>query len=83
MAHCEIGVKMASASSYGVVALVTLPTLRLVDEPSLIKFETEYTAYKNKVDDVNKDRTEATKLFLACHQRMYGIRDTARTMRNG
>ena len=56
---------MASASNYGVVALVTPPTLRLVDQPSLIKFVTEYAAYKNKVEDVNKDRTDATKVHLA------------------
>ena len=56
---------MASASNYGVVALVTPPTLRLVDQPSLINFETEYAAYKNKFEDVNKDRTDATKLHLA------------------
>ena len=54
---------MTSASNYGVVALVTPPTLELVDQPSLIKFETEYAAYKNKVDDVNKDRSD--KIHMA------------------
>ena len=49
---------MTSASNYGVVALVTPPTLKLVDQPALVKFETEYAAYKNRVYDVNKDRTE-------------------------
>ena len=56
---------MALASNYGVVALVTPPTLNLVDQPSLIKFETVYAAYKNKVEDVNKDRTEENKIHLA------------------
>ena len=49
---------MTSASNFRVVALVTTSTLKVVDQPALIKFETEYAAYKNRVDDVNKDRTE-------------------------
>ena len=54
---------MAPASNYGVVSLVSPPSLKLVDQPSLIKFETEYAAYKTKVDDVNKDRSD--KIHLA------------------
>ena len=50
--------RITSASNYGVVALVTPPTLKLVDQQALIKFETEYAAYKNRVDDGNKDLTE-------------------------
>ena len=56
---------MASANNYGVVALVTPPKLKLVDQPSLIKFETEYAAYKTKVEDVNKDRDDANNVHLA------------------
>ena len=56
---------MASASNYGVVALVTPPKLKLVDQPSLIRFETEYTVYKTKVEDVNKDRNDRNKVYLA------------------
>ena len=40
------------------VALGTPPRLKLVDQPALIKFETEYAAYEDRVDDVNKNRTE-------------------------
>ena len=55
---------MAPASDYGVIALVTAPKLKLVDQPSLIKFETEYAAYKAKVDDVNNNRDEANQVHF-------------------
>lgn len=37
----------------------------MIDQPSLIKFETEFTAYCNKVDDVSKDREDDLNLRMA------------------
>ena len=54
-----------AASNYGVVALIQPPSLKSVDQPALIKFETEYTAYKKKVEDVNADRADDDRLILA------------------
>jgi len=51
-----------SASNYGVVAFVQPPTLKSVDQPSLIRFETAYTSYLAKVEDVNKDRPQADQI---------------------
>lgn len=53
------------ASNYGVVALVTPPKLKRVDQPSSIKFETEYAVHKGKIGDVNKDRADSNKISLA------------------
>ena len=53
---------MTYASNYDVVSIVTPPSLKLVDQFSLIKCETEETAYKTKVADVNKDRTNEIHL---------------------
>lgn len=41
------------------VALVTAPKLKLVDQPSLIKFEKKYAAYQTKVEVFNKSKDEA------------------------
>lgn len=46
------------AGNNGVVAMLKKPNLKYLDQPSLIKFETEYAAYKAAVDGVHKDRTE-------------------------
>ena len=56
---------MTPVSNYGVVAVVSPPVLKLVDQPALIKFETEYSVYKSKVEDVNKDRDVDSKIKLA------------------
>lgn len=49
-------------SNYGSVSVIQPPSLKQVDQPSLIKFETEFSAYRNKVDGVNSDRDEENKL---------------------
>ena len=56
---------MATARNYGVVALVAPPNLKLVDQPSLIKLEIEYAAYRAKVANVNEDRDDANKVHFA------------------
>ena len=56
---------MASPSTYGVVALVTLPKLKLVDQPSLIRVDTKYTVYNTNVEDVSKNRNDSNKVHLA------------------
>lgn len=45
--------------------MIQPPTLTSVDQPSLIQFETAYSAYCAKIDDVNKDREENAKLSPA------------------
>ena len=53
------------ASNFGVVAYIKPPSLTGVTQPDLIKFETEYTAYKDKVNNMNNGRDEANKLPIA------------------
>ena len=47
-----------ATSNYCVISVIQLLTLKTVDQPSLIRFETSYAAYRAKVEDVNKDRDE-------------------------
>ena len=53
------------ASNFGVVAYIKPPTLHGVTQPDLIKFETEYTAYKEKLQNVNNGREDGNKLPTA------------------
>ena len=53
------------ASNFGVVAYIDPPSLLGVTQPDLIKFETEYSAYKEKVENVNLGRAAGNKLPIA------------------
>ena len=64
MLFCDYSAIMAT-SNYGVITVIQPPTLKTVDQPALIRFESAYAAYRAKVEDVNKDRDEASKLSLA------------------
>ena len=54
-----------ATSNYGVTSVIQPPTLKTVDQPALIRFETAYAAYRAKLEDVNKDRHEPSKLSPA------------------
>ena len=54
-----------ATSNYVVISVIQPPTLKTVDPHALIRFETAYAAYRAKVEDVNKDRDEASKLSLS------------------
>ena len=54
-----------SSSTHGVVAFIKAPLLKLVDQPALIKFNIEYSAYKVKVGNVNAEREEDKRISLA------------------
>lgn len=56
---------MAADSNCGVVSVVTQPSLKNVNQPSLNKFETEYSAYKANLNDVNKGRDDENKMQVA------------------
>lgn len=53
------------ASNFGVVAYIRPPSLHGVTQPDLIKFETEYSAYKEKVANVNEGRDDDAKIPIA------------------
>lgn len=53
---------MTSATNYGFVSVFTPPSLNLVYQQSLIQFETEYTAFRAKLGDMNKDLNDANKM---------------------
>lgn len=44
------------SSTHGVVAFIKAPLLKSVDQPALIQFNVEYSAYKAKVANVNAER---------------------------
>lgn len=52
-------------SNCGVVAAIQPASLKSVDQPALIKFETAFAAYRTKVEDVNTDGDEHSKLSLS------------------
>lgn len=54
-----------SASNYGLVAFLKPPSLEAIDQPSLIRFETSYSAYIAKIEDVNKDRSNDEQILPA------------------
>ena len=56
---------MSVAANHTVSLLVQPPTLDRIDQPALIKFETDYAAYLAKVEDLNKDQEEDAKLTPA------------------
>ena len=45
-------------SNFGVVSTVTAPVLRSVKQTDLIQFETEYSAYKEKIADINRTQDD-------------------------
>lgn len=47
-----------AASNYGVVSFVKPPKLKNIDQPSIIKLESEYAVRKAIIDSINKDRDE-------------------------
>lgn len=49
-------------SNFGVVSTLTAPVLSSVTQPCLIQFETEYAAYKERVNDINRSRDEDQKI---------------------
>lgn len=53
------------ASNFGVVAYITPPSLKGVTQPDLIEFETEYSAYKENVSNVNAGRDQDELLPVA------------------
>ena len=53
------------ASNFGVVAYIKPPNLQGVTQPDLIKFETEYSDYKEKVGNLNNGRDEDNQLPVA------------------
>lgn len=52
-------------ATYGVVSTINPPMLSSIKQPSLIKFEVDYVAYKDKVADVNRTRNEEEQLIPA------------------
>ena len=50
-----------AASNYDIVAFVQPPLLKTIYQPSLITFETSYSVYLSKIEDVNKDREQEEK----------------------
>eukprot|EP00171_Calliarthron_tuberculosum_P023495 IDg23495t1 len=52
-------------SNFGVVSTITAPILKSVTQPSLIQFETDYRAYKDKVEDINRSRESSEHITPA------------------
>eukprot|EP00737_Agarophyton_chilense_P004703 gb/GEZJ01006156.1/.p1 GENE.gb/GEZJ01006156.1/~~gb/GEZJ01006156.1/.p1 ORF type:complete len:106 (+),score=14.90 gb/GEZJ01006156.1/:177-494(+) len=50
------------SSNYGVVSVIQPPSLKSVDQLSLINFGTAFILYCSKVEGVNKDRNEEIKI---------------------
>ena len=50
--------------NYGVISVIQPPTLKTVDQPSFIRLETAYAFCHGKVEEVNKDRDEGSRLSL-------------------
>lgn len=53
------------ASEYGIIAFVQPPSLKGVTQPELIKFETEFTAYKERVKTINETRAANDQISIA------------------
>ena len=54
-----------ATSNYDTISVIRPPILKTVDQPSLTMFETAYAAYLAKIEDVNEDRDEGSRLSLA------------------
>lgn len=52
-------------STYGVVSTISAPILNSAKQQSIIRFETEYTAYVAKVTDINRSRTPNSRITPA------------------
>ncbi|KAI0559370.1 hypothetical protein FGB62_155g11 [Gracilaria domingensis] len=53
------------ASNYGVIAYIKATVLRDVTQPALIRFETAYSAYKEKCSDLNRNRSSDDQMAIA------------------
>lgn len=53
------------ASDYGLVGFIKAPVIKKLTQPSLIQFETEYSKYVRKVDDVNSNRPDDDQIEVA------------------
>lgn len=58
-------VSYLAMSTYGIVSALVAPTLKDVTQPDLIEFEIEYTAYKEKVADINRSRDTTRRISPA------------------
>ena len=52
-------------SNFGVISTISAPTLSSAKQAAIIKFETEYAAYKSKIDDVNRSRPPSQRIQAA------------------
>lgn len=52
-------------SSFGVVSTLTAPVLKDVTQPDLIKFDVEFTSYKEKIADLNRSRDTSRQITPA------------------
>lgn len=52
-------------SSFGIVSTLNAPVLKDVTQPDLIRFDVEYTAYKEKVSDLNRTRDASRHIITA------------------
>lgn len=52
-------------SNFGLVSTLSAPVLKSVTQPSLIRFETDFNAYAEKVKDINRSRDEKNKIVPA------------------
>lgn len=57
-----IDVESDGYPNYGIFSVIPPPVLKLIDQPSMFTFETEFSAYCNNLYDVNKDREGDGKL---------------------
>lgn len=62
---CDRLLKMKYDSNYDVLSSVAPKYLTYFNQPSLIKFEIEYTGCKEKNDNVNKDRDDQKEIQVA------------------